>query len=368
MAKLKKEQNSIFKSTCRSAMQSGGTSIHILVGKEDIDISMRRNKMLVPITDMTKEEQQVFFKAALILGGFNPNVKRAVQKRTSSLNPEVEKITRIPTLLGEYLIVELQTHCFLTLDELGLDAKSYTKIMSYCENPSGICIVTGPSESGKTTTIHAIASKIADNGKTVMAFEENPLCNINGVIQYRPSDDNHDMKTAFETACKSDIDTVVLENLNSRETFTSYIGGDSSVLTSMNVYTVFDVITRLEDMGLELNEIAKSISLVVAQRILPKKCQNCDKDRLNSEVVNSKNTDSVCEVCGGSVYVGVIPVFEVLEIDALIREAIMRDANKSEMSDIAKEQGMVSLGESLLKLQSDDVIDHRTIKSVIGVY
>ena len=252
----------------------------------------------------------------------------------------------------------------LELDKIGMGATDQQAFRAVLAEPNGIVVVTGPTGSGKTTTLATAISMLNDPSRKIVTVEDPIEYQISGIhqTQIRPS-----IGLTFAAALRSflrhDPDVIMVGEMRDRET--AGIGVQAAltghlVLTTLHTNSASDAVVRLIDMGVEPYLLASSLRGVLGQRLVRKLCERCrtrDEKAAGdaAEIAEKRGLSTVpeakfyravgCDACGQTGYRGRVGIFEVLRTDETIREVLRKDPDPKVMSDIARKAGMTSMFE-----------------------
>jgi type II secretory ATPase GspE/PulE/Tfp pilus assembly ATPase PilB-like protein len=260
------------------------------------------------------------------------------------------------SLYGESVVMRLLDRSatdFYALDRLGFDQHMLERMQFYTTLPHGIFLVTGPTGSGKSTTLYSALKLINTTDKKIITIEDPVEYQMDGINQIHV---NSTIGLTFAAGLRhivrQDPDVIMVGEIRDRETADIAI---RSALTGHFVYSTLhtndapSAMTRLTDMGVENYLITSSVVAVLAQRLVRKICAQC-KAR-EGEVVNPEGRRIVhyhgagCAECGGTGYRGRMGIFELMELNEELRRLIMQDSDAGVLTEAARRHGMRSLRE-----------------------
>jgi type IV pilus assembly protein PilB len=292
------------------------------------------------------------------------------------------RISVLPTMFGESVVMRVldRSNVSMDLDRIGFRDDDLRIFKQLIGRPNGICIVTGPTGSGKTTTLYAALSSLNDVAVKILTSEDPVEYDVDGLIQVQI---NADIGLTFARCLRhflrQDPDIILVGEIRDLET------AEISVQASLTGHMVFTTlhtndapgsIARLLDLGLEPFLITATLEGIVAQRLVRKVCTRCKEEftpteemllelQLRPEDVAGKTLyrGTGCEHCRGTGYSGRMALFEVMLMDDEIRELIMRRASTNALRQAARRRGMRTLRESGLLSIYDGVT---TIEEVVA--
>ncbi len=284
------------------------------------------------------------------------------------------RVAVLPTMHGESVVMRVldRTNVELSLDRIGLDEHTFDLVQGLIAKPNGIVIVTGPTGSGKTTTLYAALASLNDVETKILTAEDPVEYDIDGLIQVQV---NSEVGLTFARALRSflrqDPDIILVGEIRDLET------AQIAVQASLTGHLVFSTlhtndapssITRLLDLGLESFLLTATIEGIVAQRLVRRICSKCKEAyspteeqlmelSLTPEAVAGRKffRGRGCEACFGSGYKGRLGLFEVLQMDDDLRDLVMKDASTDAIRKAARRKGMRTLRDAGLKAIYDGV-------------
>ena len=264
------------------------------------------------------------------------------------------RISIIPSLYGENVVIRiLPVHLLFNLDDLGLFPADRKKIEVLMLKPHGIIFLTGPTGSGKTTTLYACLSKLIKEGVKIITIEEPIEYELDGVtqIQVRP-EIGLSFANALRSILRHDPDIMMVGEVRDMET------AELAIRTALTGHLMFSTLhtndapsgaTRLLDIGIDPYLVASSVNAFISQRLVRIICPKCkkelkDKSMLPAAFKNMKIYHGKgCESCKNIGYKGRTAIYEILIVDEEIQELILKKASSSQIEKKAKELGFKSL-------------------------
>ena len=284
------------------------------------------------------------------------------------------RVSVLPTLFGEAVVMRVldRTVVQLDLNKIGMDATTLTRFRSVIRRPNGIVLVTGPTGSGKTTTLYSALNELNDIETKIITTEDPIEYDIDGLIQVPV---NPDIQVTFATVLRAilrhDPDTILVGEIRDFETAEVAI---QSALTGHLVFSTLhtndapSAITRLRDMGIEPFLITATVEAVLAQRLVRRICTECRTEfepsdellmELQLPIAQARQYKFYygrgCQRCNNSGYKGRGGIYEMLDVTDDIRDLVSSNANVDDIRNFARGQGMTTLREAGLKLIFDGV-------------
>ncbi|MCD6452418.1 MAG: type II/IV secretion system protein [Acidobacteria bacterium] len=301
------------------------------------------------------------------------------------------RVSIMPNIYGEDAVIRILDKEYinrefgeLRLDVLGFSPRELKKIRKYIHQPYGMFLVTGPTGSGKTTTLYAAISEIRNEEDKIITIEDPVEYQIPGITQV-PINEKKGLTFArgLRSILRHDPDKIMVGEIRDPET--AQIAVQSAltghlVLTTVHANNVFDVIGRLLNMGVEPYNFVSALNCVSAQRLVRVICENCKTEvRYPPELLEESGLDPKkyrdfvfyegkgCIECNGTGFRGRTAIMELLEMSDRIREMILDRASGSELKRAAKEEGMTFLREVALERVFSGITTLREINKVTFV-
>jgi general secretion pathway protein E len=347
------------------AVKEKVSDIHIEPFEKLLSVRFRKDGILREVLRPPKRFQASITSRIKIMGNLNIAEKRLPQDgriRRVVAGKEIDvRLSSVPTSFGERLVLRIldKSSTILDLTDLGFDGDKLKIMHEMITRPHGIILVTGPTGSGKTTTLYACLTKINTPDKNILTIEDPVEYQINGIGQVHV---NSKIGLTFANGLRSflrqDPDVILIGEIRDRET------AEIAVQASLTGHLVFSTLhtndassafTRLVDMGIEPFLIASSVLATVAQRLVRVVCRECREryepskgelqtiglDRIRPEDTFYRAIG--CPACSGTGYSGRNAIYEILHVDDQIRELVMRSADASEIKRTSMNSGMRSL-------------------------
>ena len=275
------------------------------------------------------------------------------------------RVSVLPTMFGESVVMRVldRSNVQLSLDKIGLRASDYDKMADIIKRPNGIVIVTGPTGSGKTTTLYAALSEL-NNPETKILTAEDPVeYDIDGLIQCQVfTAQNLTFARLLRSFLRQDPDIILVGEIRDLETAQIAVQASLTghlVFTTVHTNDAPSTILRLVDLGVESFLITATVEAIVAQRLVRRICTKCKEEYTPSEEelleLNLHKEDiqgrtffrgKGCETCNNSGYTGRLALFEIMEFDDALRELILSQASTAVIRIEAQKRGMRNLRES----------------------
>ena len=342
------------------AVEKRASDIHIEPFEKEFRIRYRIDGVLVNQDAPSREVKAAIISRVKLMARLNIAERRLPQDgriKVKTLGREVDlRVSTLPTLYGESVVMRLldrSTSEFYDLERLGFDQHMLERMHYYTSLPHGIFLVTGPTGSGKSTTLYSALKRINQSDKKIITIEDPVEYQMDGINQIHV---NPQIGLTFAAGLRhivrQDPDVIMVGEIRDRETADIAI---RSALTGHFVYSTLhtndapSAITRLTDMGVENYLLTSSLVSVLAQRLVRVICAKC-KQPAGTAVTPFGETIDVfrgagCENCHNTGYRGRLGIFELMELNEELRSIIMRNEDASKITAAARRNGMRNLRE-----------------------
>jgi type IV pilus assembly protein PilB len=342
----------------------GASDIHIEPFEKEIRIRYRIDGVLREIMKPPMKMKAALTSRVKILSQLNIAERRVPQDGRIKLkmkNKVVDfRVSTLPVIFGEKIVLRILDKGNLTLDleKFGLEPKAEKDFMHAIMNPYGMVLVTGPTGSGKTTTLYSALSKVNTEDVNIMTAEDPVEYNIYGINQVLVRNEiGMTFAAALKAFLRQDPNIIMVGEIRDIETGGIAIKAALTghlVLSTLHTNDAPSTITRLIDMGLEPFNVAAALNCVTAQRLVRRICTTARKRRLPGRVPEAGGitgrgrADDVLQgqglrPCGGSGYKGRAGLYEVMAMSTELRRMIMHGASSDELRDQGLKEGMLTL-------------------------
>ncbi len=299
-----------------------------------------------------------------IIGGMDISEKRKPQDgRITQIVDRVEydiRVSILPTVHGEKAVMRLTAKMALTREksQLGLKPYELKQFDEILRNPHGIMLVTGPTGSGKSTTLYTALSELNKEDVNIITVEDPVEADLEGVNQVQVNvKADLTFATSLRSILRQDPDIIMIGEIRDQETAQIAVQASITghlVVSTLHTNSAASTITRLEDMGIESYLIADSVIGVIAQRLVRKLCPVCKQARYATpeelEMMGVESTDTVtiyepcgCSRCGNTGYKGRIGVYEIMKMTPSLRRIISGRQGAEALRQQALKEGMRTL-------------------------
>jgi general secretion pathway protein E/type IV pilus assembly protein PilB len=354
----------IINALCIEAIRLEASDIHIEAQADSIQIRYRIDGILHTIKQLDKKLFPVISNRIKIMADMNTLEQRLPQDGRMTVSTGANtidlRVSIIPITNGESIVLRIfnKMHKLLSLDRLGFSEHDLALIKCAVQQPHGLIILTGPTGSGKTTTLHALIETLPIEHLNIITIEDPVEQIISGVNQVQI---NEEIGLSFDNmlrrVLRQDPNVIMVGEI--RDTITAELALRSAmtghlILSTLHTNDSISVIARLENMGLEPYLIAGVLRCTIAQRLVRKLCGNCVHevpvdDRLKKLFEKYQIDGTVmfethgCAICDHTGYKGRAVISEVFMIDDEIEEMIIKRYATAEISRYAHKKGMISM-------------------------
>ena len=351
------------------AVQRGASDIHIECYEHEMRVRYRVDGALHEVMKPPLRLKQALISRVKILSQLNIAEKRLPQDGRLKLkmgNKVIDfRVSTLPCLFGEKIVLRILDKGNLTLDltKFGFERKAEQDLLKAILNPYGMVLVTGPTGSGKTTTLYSALSRINTIDTNIMTAEDPVEYNLHGINQVQV---RHEIGLTFASALKAflrqDPNIIMIGEIRDLETGGIAIKASLTghlVLSTLHTNDAPSTITRMIDMGIEAFNVSAAVNLVAAQRLVRRICRGCAapatyrpeelKSLLHAwttpeEIAQLKFMKGTgCEACAGSGYKGRQGLYEVMAMSPELRRMVLRGASVAELQVQAVQEGMLTL-------------------------
>ncbi|GAX60872.1 type II secretory system protein [Candidatus Scalindua japonica] len=369
------------------AVKARASDIHIEPFPNKTRIRYRIDGVCQDVHSITRCIHDALISRIKILARIDITEKRKPQDgRISSEVDEKSvdiRVSTIPTTCGESIVMRIleKSTVLIQLKSMGFSDKDFYNFKSVLKKPNGIFLITGPTGSGKSTTLYASLNEIDRSENKIITVEDPIEYNLSGINQCQVNEMiGLTFPSMLRSVLRQDPNIIVIGEIRDVETaeiaVTSALTGHL-VMSTLHTNDAPSAITRLVDMGIKPFLISSSIQAILAQRLVRVICPKCkvphkiEKDVL--EAINIDNNDLAnsefyhgtgCEYCNRTGYRGRKPIFEFMSINTEIRDAIFNNLGTNELRKIVQSNGMTTLAEDGLRLARAQIT---TLEEVIRI-
>ncbi|MGE4159855.1 MAG: type II secretion system ATPase GspE [Planctomycetota bacterium] len=377
-----------------NAIKLRASDVHIQPYEEKIQIRYRIDGVLYDMASPPKKLQDAIISRIKVMGRMDIAERRVPQDGGASIrvgNKDVDlRISTVPTFYGERVVFRIQDKSsnVYQLDRIGLSPLMHAQLSKFVEYEHGIILVTGPTGSGKTTTLYSCLSKINDTENNIITIEDPVEYQLRGISQIEVANKKGlTFATGLRSILRQDPDIIMVGEIRDRETANIAIESALTghlVLSTVHTNDAAGAVTRLIELGVEPFLVASSVLCIAAQRLVRVICPSCrvavDPDPAVLKAVGASLKDipggklyqgTGCGDCMNTGYMGRTGIYELFPMTDSVRELVMQRASSAQIKRMAIErsgmrtlrqdgvdkalQGVTTIEEVLKKTQIDEM-------------
>ena len=350
------------------ALHGNASDIHVEPGKTNSRVRYRIDGVLQEVMTIPKNVHGPLISRLKLIAALDIAERRRPQDGRStykSKDSEVDlRVSTLPLLHGEKMVMRLLRKGAeqLQLDEVGLSEEQHAHVLAHIERPQGLCLLTGPTGAGKTSTLYAFLSHLSDDEHNLITIEDPVEYELPGVNQTQVNARiGFTFSSALKTVLRQDPDVVMVGEIRDLETAELALQASLTghmVFSTLHTNDAPGAVTRLADLGIPDYLIASSLTMVVAQRLGRRVCKGCAEPHVPTpreiERLGMTPEDITfegwvegrgCNACGHTGYKGRIAFLEILTVDKAVKDTLMAKAEEAEIRRAARRSGLRSLRE-----------------------
>ncbi len=362
----------------RDAIELRASDIHLEPFEHEFQIRYRVDGVLqaIPVPAQIKRFQPAIVSRLKILSHLNIAEKRLPQDGRIKIRLDANevdiRVSVIPMLHGEAVVLRLlrQNSTLLGMGEMGMDARELKSFRRVLGLPHGIILVTGPTGSGKTTTLYTALNEINDQVRKIITIEDPIEYQLKGINQIQVSEKaGLTFARGLRSILRHDPDVILVGEIRDRETAQIAVQASLTghlVFSTLHTNDAPGAVTRLIDMGVEPYLVASSLEAVLAQRLVRVLCKHCKQPDTSPTTAAIKAqigipTDTTvfrgvgCRECRNTGYHGRRAIFEWMDIDNELRQLVLKNVSSGEIAALAKRNGLRVLSEDGWRLVREGI-------------
>jgi type IV pilus assembly protein PilB len=347
-----------------SAANLNATDIHIEPGEKGLDLRFRIDGVLFHAATLPKDLSAPLVSRVKIIGGMDIAERRFPQDGRHTIKKEGQlhdlRISTIPAQFGEKVVIRLfnKTAGLFMLDDLGVPPAVREAYQEAVKSPHGLYLVTGPTGSGKTTTLYATLQAIDRESVNVMTLEDPIEYSLPGITQVQIHEETGlSFATGLKHFLRQDPDVILIGEIRDAETVAIACRAAMTghkVFSTLHTNDAAQVIPRLVDMGAPAYLVAATLRGILAQRLIRVLCQNCKESYTPNyserTILGNSRAESIyrsrgCQYCSDTGYKGRMAIFEYLSISENILKLIYERTSSFAIRHAARQNGMITLAE-----------------------
>ncbi|SDL58685.1 GspE/PulE family protein [Halarsenatibacter silvermanii] len=367
------------------AYEQGASDIHIEPGEDKVNVRNRIDGVLHSQFTVPKSMQAALISRFKIMADLDITEHRLPQDGKVKMGVKGEeldmRVSTLPLINGEKVVIRLLSRdsSLLHLDNLGFKESNLDKFRRLIKKPHGILLATGPTGSGKSTTLFAAINEMNRPDRNIVTIEDPVEYQLSGINQVQANEDiGRDFATSLRSVLRQDPDIIMVGEIRDEDTAEIAVRAALTghlVLSTLHTNDAASTVTRLVDMGLASYLVGASVIGVVAQRLVRRLCPNCrskkkEIDEVDRNFIGEADVDEIyssrgCSECDGTGYHDRIAIQEVMPVSEDISRLIASGANQDEIKDKAREEGMMTLKEDGLYKLEQGLTDVEELKRMM---
>ncbi len=363
----------ILETILAGALSMGASDVHIEPEEAYITLRYRLDGVLVKVVDFDKDTFSLLLSRIKLLSGLKLNIKKDSQDGRFSVHikdTDIEIRTSVlPGAYNESIVMRILNpkSIGVPLEELGIPPKLLSVILKEIEKPNGMLLTTGPTGSGKTTTLYAFLKKVHNPSVKIITIEDPIEYHLPGIVQTQTNDKGYTFLDGLRSALRQDPDIIMVGEIRDSETAAIAVNSALTghlVFSTLHTNSAAGSFPRLIDLGINSKIMSSAINIVLAQRLVRKLCEHCKKpvaidgmikaeiDKVTesifdkSEIPSGVNTVYIageCEKCNHTGYKGRIGIYEGMKISPEVNSVVEMNPSEAELEKAAAPQGILTL-------------------------
>jgi type IV pilus assembly protein PilB len=379
-----------------AAIATGSSDIHVEPEDKDVRLRFRIDGILIEVTLFDDETYKLLLSRIKLLSGLKLNIKNMAQDGRFSVRIGTREIeirsSVLPGNNGESIVMRLLDPNSLTtpIQELGVSDKLLKIFLREIDKPNGMILNTGPTGSGKTTTLYSFLNKVKNPGLKIITIEDPIEYHLAGIVQTQvDAKKGYDFASGLRASLRQDPDVLMVGEIRDLETAETAIHASLTghlVFSTLHTNTAAGAYPRLIDLGVNPKILTSAITMVIAQRLVRKLCPHCHQEinletedlELVKNIYDSINDPEKppftgksfkgvgCDKCNKTGYYGQMGIFEAIYNDSEIEKIIPQNPSEREIKKIAAHQGTLNMREDgVVKVRENISIDMQKISNNI---
>ncbi len=358
-------------------LATGASDVHFEPEETQVRLRYRLDGVLVDVVTFDHETYKLMLSRLKLLSGLKLNITGEAQDGRFSIKIKGDEIElRTSVLPGNYqetmvLRILNPKSIAVPLEELGIEPKLLARIQKETEKPNGMIITTGPTGSGKTTTLYAFLRKVNNAGTKIITIEDPIEYHLAGIVQTQVDKKTYTFASGLRSALRQDPDIIMVGEIRDGEVAEVAINAALTghlVFSTLHTNNAAGSFPRLIDLGVDEKVLSSAVSTALAQRLVRKLCEKCKVSRdatTEEKVLIDKHLAAVtdqslvpqertkvwvakedgCPACNGRGYKGRLGIFEAVFMDAAVETILRSKPSEREVAEAAKPQGIPTMAQ-----------------------
>lgn len=354
-------------------LSSEASDVHIEPAEKSVRLRYRLDGVLIDITEFDTETFNLLLSRIKLTSGLKLNIKDKAQDGRFSVridDNDIEIRTSIlPGAYGESIVLRILNPetIALSMEDLGIEKKLFNILEKEIKKPNGMILTTGPTGSGKTTTLYGFLRKIQTPEKKIITIEDPIEYHLAGIVQTQVDEKKYTFGKGLRSALRQDPDIIMVGEIRDEDVAGTAINAALTghlVFSTLHTNNAAGSFPRLVDLGVNPKVISSAVNIAIAQRLVRKLCETCknevsldaDKKKIVDGILNSivdkeniqKDVLKIweaggCSECNSTGYKGRIGIFEAIIMDKDIEMLVKKSASEREISDASMKQGLLTI-------------------------
>ncbi len=363
----------ILETIIAGSLAVNASDVHLEPEEGYVRLRYRLDGVLTDVIKFDHETYALLLSRIKLISGMKLNIKKDSQDGRFSIKLKIGdvevRVSALPGAYSESIVMRLLNPLSISvpLEDLGIHPKLLAILNREIERPDGMVLTTGPTGSGKTTTLYAFLKKVHKPGVKIITIEDPIEYHMPGIVQTQVNDKGYTFLEGLRAAVRQDPDIIMVGEIRDNETAGIAINSSLTghlVFSTLHTNDAAGTFPRLIDLGINSKVISSAIRVAMAQRLVRKLCTNCKKEspvegaaqKTIEETLNSIEDKSLvpaqhtkmfvpvgCEKCSGTGYKGRIGIYEAILTDQKIESAIDKNPSGREIWEAAKGQGILTM-------------------------
>lgn len=363
----------ILETILAGALATNASDVHIEPEETYIRLRYRLDGVLVKLMDFDSDTYSLLLSRIKLLSGLKLNIKKDSQDGRFSVHikdTDIEIRTSIlPGAYNESIVLRILNpkSIGVPMEELGIPDKLLKVIQNEISKPNGMLLTTGPTGSGKTTTLYAFLKKVHDPSVKIITIEDPIEYHLPGIVQTQTNDKGYTFLDGLRSALRQDPDIIMVGEIRDSETASIAINSSLTghlVFSTLHTNSAAGAFPRLIDLGINSKIMSSAINIVLAQRLLRKLCDNCKKpiqiegkvkseiDSVLETIFDKSEIPAIpsnifeaygCDKCNQTGYKGRIGIYEGIKMSPEVNAVIEMNPNEEEVEKAAASQGILTM-------------------------
>lgn len=379
------------------ALVVDSSDIHIEPEEDYVRLRYRLNGVLTDVMRFDIDIYKLILSRFKLVSGLKLNVKDSAQDGRFSVsidNVDTEVRTSVlPDAYGESIVMRILNpqSIKLSIDDIGMEPRLLVLIKKELKKPNGMILTTGPTGSGKTTTLYTFLSKIHNPEIKIITIEDPIEYHLPGIVQSQVDGKKYTFANGLRAALRQDPDVIMLGEIRDEEVARTAIHSALTghlVLSTLHSNTAAGAFPRLIDLGIMPNVIGSAVNMVMAQRLVRTLCEHCkhevplegkqkevverilDTIEIKENIPQKKDTvwePGKCKECGNSGYGKRTSIYEAIFMNAEIEQVVERGASEREIAEVARSQGILTLRQDGILKVLRGITSYRELGRVVSL-